>query len=210
MNKIIDAMNWRYATKMYDTSKKLSESELDTVIDAGILSASSFGLQPYKIILVSDLENRKKLRKAAWDQPQVTDASHFVVLAARTDVDEKYVDNYVGLVAKTRGISAESMKGYSDMMKGAIASKKGGEIVDWAKKQAYIVLGTMLTASALAGIDSSPMEGFDYVAFDEILDLKKENLTTAVVLALGTRSKDDTYASLAKVRFPKKDIVVVK
>lgn len=202
-------MNWRYATKSYDISQKVEEKDLDLIIDSGILSPSSFGLQPYKIIRVENIELRKKLRDAAWGQTPVTDASHFLVLAARTDVDASYVDKFVDMIAKERGVSKDSLQGYSDMMKGSI-SAKGASVTDWAKMQAYIALGTMLTVAAQSGIDSTPMEGFDSAKFDEILGLKAMNLTSTVALAIGRRSKDDTYANLKKVRFPKSDILIIR
>ena len=209
MNTIIKAMNWRYATKTYNTSKKVSQADLDTILDGGLLAPSSFGLQPYKIILVENPETRKKLRDAAWGQTPITDASYLLVLAARTDVDDKYVDNFVNFIAKERGVTVDGLKGYSDMMKGSVTSK-GGTVTDWAKMQAYIVLGTMLTIAAQIGVDSTPMEGFDAAQFDEILGLKKLNLTSAVVMAIGKRADDDVYSTLKKVRFPKSEMLIVE
>jgi nitroreductase len=210
MNSIIKALNWRYATKAYDTSKKLDDKDVNTIIESGILAPSSYGLEPYRFVLVKDPAIRAKLREAAWGQPQITDASHLVVLSVRTDVDEKYVDAYMDLISKERGVAVDSLKGFADMIKGTISKLSKDQVIEWNKRQAYIALGTMLTTSALAGIDSTPMEGFDPSAFDSILGLKDSNLTTAVVMALGIRSKDDSYSTLKKVRFTKEEMVITK
>jgi len=209
-NNFIDALNWRYATKSFDTTKKVSEKDFNELTEAARLAPSSFGLQPFKIIVVKDEELRKKLREASWGQAQVTDASHFVVFAARTDLDEEYVNNFIKQVSETRGVSAENLKEYNDMMVNSVNSMPENVRIEWAKKQAYLSLGVLLSACALKRIDACPMEGFDPVKFDEILSLKEDNLTSAVMCAIGYRASDEEVAKYKKVRFSKEDFVLEK
>lgn len=205
--KIIDALNWRYATKVYG-DKKLTSDELNTVLEAMRLSASSFGLQPWKFIVVSNPELRTKLRAAAWDQSAVTDASALVVLAVNKNVDDAYIDAYIAFIAKERGIPMEALSSFADMMKGSIKGKTPEEVVGWSKKQVYIALGTGLATAALLNIDATPMEGFDPAQVDEILGLHALGLGSAVFLALGFRSEADVTANYKKVRFDAKDIII--
>jgi nitroreductase len=173
------------------------------------LSASSFGLQPWKFIVVTNPEVRKQLRAAAWDQAQITDASELIVLAVQKNVDESYVDTFVKSVALTRGMPIDALKGYSDMMKGSVKSRTTPEAVkEWSSRQVYVALGTLLTAAAVEGIDACPMEGFDPKKFDEILGLEKMGLESRVLAAVGFRSSEDATASYKKVRFDKKDVFV--
>jgi len=207
MTNIIKALGWRYATKKFDTAKKVSENDIEELLEVLRLAPSSFGLQPWKFLVVKNPQLRQKLREASWGQPQVTDASHLIVLCARTDVDEKFVKHFVEAMAKARKVSVESLKSYQDMMVGSMAAKTEQVRIDWSKKQVYIALGMLLEAAALKGIDAAPMEGFDPQKYDEILDLKKEHLTATVVCALGYRAHDDATVKLAKVRFPKEEVV---
>ena len=207
---IIDALKWRYATKQFDASKKISEEDLNELLEAARLSASSFGLQPWKLVVVEDKKTREKLREAAWNQSQVTDASHLIVVCAVRNVDEKYIKKYIGQIAKVREIPSESLKDFEDTMVG-FAKQRGKEfLLEWSKKQSYIALGTLLFAAASKKIDACPMEGFDSGKFDEILGLEKLGLTSAVLCAVGYRSKEDKNQHFKKVRFDMKDIVIKK
>jgi nitroreductase len=205
--EIINALNWRYATKGY-SDKQLSEEQLGTVLEAMRLSASSFGLQPWKFIVVRNPDLRKKLRAAAWDQPAVTDASAIIVLAVNKHVDDAYIDTYVAFTAKERGVPVEALSGFADMMKGSIKGKTSAEVEAWSKKQVYIALGTGLTTAALLNIDATPMEGFAPEQVDEVLGLPALGLGSAVFLALGFRSEADATAKYKKVRFDAKDIII--
>jgi nitroreductase len=205
---ILSALQCRYATKKFDPTKKVSEADLQELLEALHLSASSYGLQPWKFVVVTDTKLRNELRQHAWNQPQVTDASHLLVLCARTDLNEEYVTKYVQFIAETRGIPVDSLKGYQDMMLGFVAHKDKAALVAWAKLQVYLALGTLLSAAAQKSIDSCPMEGFDATAFDEILGLEKKGLTTAVLCPVGYRAVDDSSAAAKKVRFAMKDVVV--
>lgn len=208
MSDILNALKWRYATKKFDTSKKLSAEQVATLEEAVRLSASSFGLQPWAFVEVTNPEIRAKLREKAWGQAQFTDADRIVIFAARTDLGDAYVDRFVASVAQTTGAPLESLKGYADMMKGSVAGKTPEQRLDWAKRQCYIAVGTLLAAAALERVDACPMEGFDPAAFDEILGLKEKNLASVVTVALGFRSDADEMAARPKVRFPRNEVFV--
>lgn len=208
MANFIDALKWRYATKQFDPSKKLSDAQLATILEAIRLSPTSYGLQFFKAFVVTNPEVRAKLRAAAWNQSQLTDASQIIVFAVPNALSAADADALLELTAKTRGVALESLKGYSDMLKGSISSRTPEQNKEWAARQAYIALGVALSAAAVEGIDSTPMEGFDPKQFDEILGLSKLGWSSVVTLALGTRSSQDGYAKLAKVRFPKEKLVV--
>ncbi len=206
----LDALNWRYATKQFDSSKKVSEKDLNELLESARLSASSFGLQPWKFVVVEDKKLREKLRENGFGQPQITDASHLIVLCSIKNVDEKYIKKYIEHVAKIRGIPKESLKGYEDMMIGFSKQMNKEQMLNWTKKQTYIALGTLLSACALKKIDASPMEGFNSMEFDKILGLEKIGLTSAVICAVGYRSEKDETSKYKKVRFDAKDIVIRK
>lgn len=208
MKNIIEALNWRYATKKFDTGKKLTDAELSTLTESLRLSASSFGLQPWKFITVSNPEIRAKLREAAWDQPQITDASHLIVLVVKKNIDAAAVDEYMESTAKARNVGVESLKGYSDMIKGSFTGKSPEALREWASRQVYIALGTLLTTAAHEGIDACPMEGFDNQKFDEILGLDKLGLESRVLAAVGYRLTDDAAAKIPKSRFSREEVLL--
>lgn len=204
MSGFNESLHWRYATKKFDPSKKLSKTQLDGLIEAADLAASSYGLQPYKMIVITNPDLRAQIRAAAWNQTQVTDASHMVLFAAKTGVDEAYIDAFVANIAKTRGVTVESLKGYRDMMVGSMGKMN----TTWCQKQAYIALGTLLSAAAHEEIDACPMEGFDPAKVDEILGLAKMGLTATVFCPVGFRAADDATASYKKVRLSRQDFVI--
>ncbi|HLD03003.1 MAG TPA: NAD(P)H-dependent oxidoreductase [Candidatus Nanoarchaeia archaeon] len=207
MSSLNKDLEWRYATKKFNPDKKVSEEDFSDLLESLRLSASSYGLQPWKFIAIEDSELRKTLRKHAWDQPQVTDASSFIVLCAKDDVTPEYIKEYIRDIAKTRDIKEEALKGYEDMMLGSFSKKDPHARIEWAKKQVYIALGTLLAACAHKRIDACPMEGFDHEKFNEILDLKKQGLTATVCCAIGYRADDDANAKMKKVRFSMDKIV---
>ncbi|MEI6042627.1 MAG: NAD(P)H-dependent oxidoreductase [bacterium] len=214
MTQTLDAMNWRYATKAFDTEKKLSDEQFNNLLEVTRLSASSYGLQPWKIIVVKNPETRTEIKNNSWGQTQVTDASHLVVFAIPTDLNDAFVDKFIGTVSTTRGVDVANLDGYSQMIKGAIKSKteQGGvqAVKDWAARQAYVALGTLLTACAVEKIDSCPMEGFDSKKVDELLGLAELGLESVVMCPVGYRSEADTSANDKKVRFSKEEIVIEK
>ncbi|MCB7481064.1 NAD(P)H-dependent oxidoreductase [Christiangramia sediminis] len=202
-------LNWRYATKKFDSEKEISQQDLNTLLESIQLTASSYGLQPYEVIVVKDQEKREKLKAAAWNQTQITDASYLLVFANLKSVSEKYVDTYLNNIAETRNLKREDLKGMEDMIKNTTLQLSEQDQNDWAAKQAYIALGNLLSAAANLKIDTCPMEGFDAGKFDEILGLKNKNLTTAVIAPIGYRSEEDQYQHLAKVRKSKSDLIEI-
>lgn len=204
------ALNWRYATKQFDPAAKLGETEFETLLEVLRLTPSSFGLQPWKFIVVRDAALREQLRPASWGQSQVTDASHLIVLAVMKKIGAEYIDHFVAAIAKTRGVIPESLQGYRGMMVSSITGKSEAETIQWACLQAYIALGSLMTAAALRGIDTCPMEGFERDKYDAILGLAPLGLTTAVVCPVGHRAATDKHAALAKVRFSRDELVIEK
>ena len=201
MSNVLEALKWRYATKQFDTEKKLSADQVATLKEALRLSPSSFGLQPWRFVFVENVELRTKLRAAGYDQPQFTDASHLVVLATEKNIDAALIKKYVQSIADAKNIAVENLAGFSGMLNGAIGAKGEEGARDWAARQAYIALGVLLTTAALEGIDAAPMEGFDPKAADEILGLTGRGLESRVVVGLGFRSEDDQAATASKVRY---------
>ncbi|MBI2885227.1 MAG: NAD(P)H-dependent oxidoreductase [Candidatus Omnitrophica bacterium] len=206
--ELVQQLRWRYATKKFDPARKIPADRWDALEQALVLSPSSFGLQPWKFIVVTDPAVRERLRPASWNQPQITDASHVVVFAHRKDVSVADVERYVRHIAAVRGIPEESLEGYKQMMAGFVSrAGQGLDINAWAARQLYIALGTFLTSAALLGIDACPMEGIDPKQYDEILGLDAEGYRTVVVATAGYRAEDDAYATLAKVRYASTEVV---
>lgn len=204
---IIEALKWRYATKQFDKEMKVSESDIDFILEAMRMAPSSLGLLPWKAYVVTDEKVRTQLRAAAWNQPQLTDASHMIVYAARKNMDETYIDSYLKEVMKVRNQKWEDVQDYRKMLLGSISGKTPEKIFNWNARQAYISLGILLETAALMKIDACPMEGFDNAQFDTILKLDKTEYSTVVIAALGYRSANDKYAQAAKVRLPKEEII---
>ena len=203
MNNYIEALKWRYATKKFDSSKKVAAEDLNILKEAMQLSASSYGLQPYKIFVIEDQEIRKQLQPAAYGQSQIVDASHLIVIANKADFDENLVDSYVDEISKVRGIEPAQLSGMADYMKKNVVDLAAEMKAQWTAKQTYIVLGNLLAAAAQLKIDTCPMEGFDAKKFNEILGLANNDYNASVIVALGYRSIDDATQHLPKVRRPK-------
>ena len=204
---LISTLNWRYATKVFDNNKKIPATEWSALEESLRLSPSSFGLQPWRFYVVADQNVRAQLKAVSWNQPQIVDASHLVVLATRNAIDKDYIVSAIKDIANARGISTESLAAYQQMMEGSLLTRSAEELKHWAQKQTYIALGGFMTASALLGIDACPMEGFDPSAYDQQLKLQEDGYSSAVVVTAGYRSVDDKYASLAKVRLSKEQVI---
>jgi nitroreductase len=206
--QLLNALNWRYATKTFDASKKIPEATWKTLEETLVLSPSSFGLQPYRFLVVRDPAVRAQLKPHSWNQTQVVDASHYVVFAGRTAMTEAEVDRFLNRIVEIRGIPRESLEGYRGMMYGSLLSP-GAEarIPHWAGLQAYIALGNLMTSASLLGIDTCAIEGFAPAEYDAILGLKEQGYASVVCCALGYRSSEDKYATAPKVRFPVSDLV---
>jgi len=205
--QLLGQLNWRYATKQFDPNRKVSDQDWATIEQALLLTPSSGGLQPWKFIVVTDPAVRAKLLPASYGQAQVIDASHLVVFAAKKNFNEADVDAFIRHTAVTRGVPVESLAAYRDMLVGGIVKSMDAPARDaWARNQAYIALGNLLTSAALLGIDACPMEGFDRAQYDEILGLKAQGLASAVIATVGYRASTDKYANAPKVRFSKDQI----
>lgn len=203
---ILKSRKWRYATKTFDSSRKVSDQDMKTLLEAIRLSASSYGLQPYHVFVITDQELKSKLRPISWNQSQLEDASHILVFANKPDFGTELVDEYIHNVSNTRSIDVDNLKQYSDFMKSKLMDLSPQDKLNWTARQAYIALGNALQAAAELEIDSTPMEGIEYEKYDEILGLRAKGLTTTVVLALGYRSEEDTTQHLAKVRKSKEEL----
>ncbi len=211
---LVQQLEWRYATKLFDSNREIEPETWKALEAALVLTPSSYGLQPYKFIVVDDPEIRANLRPASWGQAQIEDASHLVVFAIKKDMGEAHIARYVDRIAEVRGVSAESLEGYKGMMVGSLVNSPKavtvGYIDQWSARQAYIALGNFMTAAALLGVDTCPMEGIDPVQYDAILGLADEGYATVCACAAGYRSEEDKYASLKKVRFPESELIQVR
>lgn len=200
--KITDNLKWRYATKKFNPELKVSEENIEQLKEAVNLTASSYGLQPYKILIIENPEIREKLKSAAWGQSQITDSSALFLFCNYTGMGPDKVDNYLKLRADINNLNVDDSKDYGDMMKSMLSSLTPEQISVWTSKQTYIALGTLLAASAELKIDSCPMEGFDKEQFDAILGLKENGLTASVLAAIGYRDDSDPFLAFKKVRKP--------
>ena len=201
------AMNWRYATKKFDPTKVVSEPLIDALLDAGNLTATSYGLQPYQFVVIQNHELQDKLVESSYGQRQVADASHVIVVATRTNVDAEYINEYIAMVEQQRGLEAGSMEDYKNVMIGTFSRMTEEHRMEWAAKQAYLVLGTLLAACAMLELDSCPMEGFVPEEYNQLLNLNSKNLHAAVVLPVGYRAEDDVAQHQPKVRRPLSEMV---
>ncbi|WP_431127944.1 NAD(P)H-dependent oxidoreductase [Flagellimonas flava] len=206
MSNILENRTWRYATKKFDPDKKVSDQDLELLLEATRLSASSYGLQPYHVFVITDPEIREKLKPVSWGQSQITDASHLIVFANVTDFGEELLDSYVQNVSSTRNIPEESLKGYGDFMKSKLLDLPVNVKSSWTMKQVYIALGNIMQAAAELKIDTCPMEGFEAKAYNEILGLDEKDLNASVVLPIGYRSEEDETQHYAKVRKSKEEL----
>ena len=206
LDRYIDRLKWRYATKKFDTDRKIPAADLDQLTEAIQLSASSYGLQPYHVFIITDPDLRRQLKTASYEQSQVIDASHLLVFASKTDFDGELINSYLEEVSETRDIEREKLEGYSTMMKSKLLPLPEGAKANWAAKQAYIALGNFLSAASMMSIDACPMEGFNTVAVDKILGLEQKNLSAAVIVAVGYRSETDQTQYNKKVRRSKRTL----
>ncbi|HTG66027.1 MAG TPA: NAD(P)H-dependent oxidoreductase [Flavobacterium sp.] len=200
MSKFIEHQNWRYATKKFDATKKISNEDLNTLKEAIRLSSSSYGLQPYKVIIVESPELRAKIQPAAWGQSQIVEASHLIIFANETQLDEQHIDDYITNISETRNIPVDSLAGYSDFMKSKILTLPEDSKNIWTAKQTYLALGNLLNAAAELKIDVTPMEGFVPEQVNEILGLEKLGLNTSLIATLGYRHEEDATQHYKKVR----------
>ncbi|REJ79019.1 MAG: NAD(P)H-dependent oxidoreductase [Acidobacteria bacterium] len=204
---ILKQLNWRYATKGFDPERKVSDEDWETLKRAGILAPTSYGLQPFRFIVVTDPDLKAKLKPACYGQAQITDCSHLVIVAAKKQLTPNDVQEYADLIIETRGTPRENLEDFIAMMMGTQQKlTETGTALDWSQRQAYIALGFLLYTAAIMGIDACPMEGFDPEKVDEILQL--EDYRSSALCALGYRTGEDWLVGLKKVRFPEETLVV--
>lgn len=205
---IIEKLNWRYATKKFDTTKQLSDSQLEILKEAFNLTALSYGLQTLKMVVVGDKSIRENLVALAFGQRQVADASHLLVLCIQNEIDTDDVDEHFDTVKAIRNTPDELLDPFKEQLKSTIETMPDSKKSDWATKQAYIALGNLMTVCAIEEIDSCPMEGFLPEELDKVLNLDKYELKSVLLLPVGFRAEDDMFASLKKVRKPISDTVL--
>ncbi|UYW01607.1 NAD(P)H-dependent oxidoreductase [Flavobacterium agricola] len=208
MNNFIKNQNWRYATKKFDASKKITADDLLYLKEAIRLSVSSYGLQPYQVLIIENPEVRQQIKEVAFNQAQITDASHLFVFASYTELSDAKVDAYITNIANTRNIEVEKVNGYGTFIKGIFNPKTEQEVLDWTAKQAYIALTNLINAAAERKIDVTPMEGFIAEKVNEILQLQDRNLNAVLLAPVGFRADDDATQFDAKVRKADQDLFI--
>ena len=208
MPNFIENQKWRYATKKFDATKKVSASDLETLKEAIQLSTSSYGLQLYKVFIIENPEVRAQLQPVSWGQSQIIEASHLLVFANIVDVQENHIDEYIQNIANTRSLSEADLKGYADFMKSKIVPLPVEQKAVWTSKQTYLALGNLLNAAAELKIDVTPMEGFEPEKYNEILGLNALGLNASLVAAIGYRHEEDATQHYVKVRKPKQELFI--
>lgn len=205
---IIENLNWRYATKKFDTTKKIAKADLEILKEAVRLSASSYGLQPYQVIMVENEDLRAQIKAVAWNQAQITEASDVLIFANMTAVGIKEVESYIENMASVRAIPSANLKGFADMMNNVVTTLTPEAKEVWTAKQTYIALGTLLSAAADLKIDATPMEGFDMNSVNQILNLTEKGLSATLIVTLGYRDENDATQFLKKVRKPNEELFI--
>ncbi len=206
--ELLSALKWRYATKAFDPARKISDKDWDALEQALLLTPSSYGLQPWKFLVIRDPALRARLMPVSWNQKQVVDCSHHLVFAAKIDITLADVSHWTRRMAEVRGVAPESLEVYKGwMVKDLVEGPRHQVIHEWAARQCYIALGNFMTAAALLGIDTCPMEGLEPAKYDEILELPAKGYKTVVACSAGYRALTDKHAATVKVRYPASDIL---
>jgi nitroreductase len=207
-HELLNALEWRYATKVFDPAKKIPADLWPTLDRALVLTPTSYGLQPYKFLVISNPAKRAELMRHSWNNKQVVDASHLVVFTAKIKITGADVDKLIQRTVEIRKLPSDALNAYRGMMLGDVVNGPRGKTAhEWATRQAYIALGNLMTCAAVLGVDACPMEGLVPAEYDKVLNLAGTGYATVVACALGYRSDDDKYAKLAKVRYDTKEIV---
>ncbi|WP_026915580.1 NAD(P)H-dependent oxidoreductase [Christiangramia portivictoriae] len=204
----LKALNWRYATKKFDNSKMLSEEKLEILKHAFNLTATSYGLQPLKMLVISNKEIQQQLTEFSMNQQQVSTASHVLVICTEKNIDENFITGYFDRVKNLRDTPDEVLRPFHNFLVDDFKNKAIEEIEAWARNQAYLALGTLLTVCASEEIDACPMEGFEPAKYDNFLKLDEQNLKSVLVLPVGYRAKDDFFSELKKVRRPLDEVII--
>lgn len=207
--QLVDALNWRYATKKFDPVKKIPAETWTALEQSLVLSPSSIGLQPWKFFVVTDQAVKARLMAASYRQAQVADCSHFVALTARRDIDAPHVERHIERMAEVTGVATDALAKFRTMtMRNLEKARAAGTLNVWQEHQIYIALGQFMVSAAVMGVDTCPMEGIEPEKYDEILGLAGSNYSTVVACAAGYRALDDKYANTKKVRFKPEDVIV--
>ena len=207
---LLDALNWRYATKKFDSNRKIDAATWTTLEHSLVQTPSSFGLQPWKFLIVTDPVVKAKLSAASWGQTQPADCSHHVVFTFHEDLDIAHIDRHLARMVEVRGVAAAvPAQAFGNVVKNSIeGARQAGKLDAWQSRQAYIALGQFMAAAALLAVDTCPMEGIVHTQYDEILGLLHTPYRTVVACAAGYRAADDKYAALPKVRFKSEEVIV--
>ena len=206
--ELLASLRWRYAVKSFDGNRSIATDTWDALEQALVLTPSSYGLQPWKFLVINDTALKAELRTHSWNQSQITDCSHLVVLLAKRSIDSSDLERLIQATAHTRSIEASGLEGYKGMMqRDLVEGPRSQTIGTWASNQVYIALGNLMTAAALLGIDTCPIEGFSPPDYDRILGLENSPYRSTVVCPCGYRCADDKYAALAKVRYPLSELI---
>lgn len=206
-SELLDTLKWRYATKAFNPDKKIPTEIWDAIEESLILTPSSFGLQPWKFVIVTDPEVKARLLPNSWNQQQVVDCSHLVVFTAQAPVSDKELDAFINRTHEVRGGDKADLQFYRDMMGGFVSNMNDAQLLTWAKAQVYIALGQLMASAAALGVDACPMEGINPAEYDKILGLEGTGYFTTVACPLGYRSDEDKYATLPKVRYTKEQMI---
>jgi len=206
---IIKSLRWRYATKKFDATRILPQEKIDLLTEAFNLTATSYGLQPLKLVVLHNKETQKKLTEHSWNQQQVADASHVLILCIENTIGEAHITKYFDTVKAIRSTPEEILKPFKEHLVNSFKNKSEDEISNWAAKQAYLAMGNLLTVCATEKIDACPMEGFIPEKYDDILDLTKRGLSSILVLPIGYRADDDMFADLKKVRRSTDETIII-
>jgi nitroreductase len=207
---LVSTLEWRYAAKSFAEGKQIPAETWAALERSLVLTPSSYGLQPWQFLVVQDPGLRAQLRAASWNQRQITECSHLVVFAVRPQFGEEFVDSYVESVSRTRGVPAENLAGLKKVIMGDVNAKaQAGQLAEWNARQCYIALGNFMTAAALLGVDTCPMEGLDPKKYDEILGLEATPFRTVVVCAAGYRNPEDRFVGAKKVRYSHEEMIRV-
>lgn len=204
----IEALRWRYATKKFDEHRILSEEKIEILKQAFNLTATSYGLQPIKMVIVHNKKLQAQLVEHSMNQQQVATASHVLVLCIEREINEEFIENYFNYVQKIRATPNEVLSPFKNFLIDDFKNKHIDEIASWAKNQAFLAMGTLLTVAATEAIDACPMEGFEPDRYDETLGLDNLNLRSVLVLPVGFRAKDDMFSEFKKVRRPLSDVII--
>jgi nitroreductase len=206
-----DLSQFRYATKKFDPNKKISQEDWQVLQESLRLSPSSYGLQPWKFIIITNDNLKKELRPVSWNQSQVQDCSHLVVFACLKKVTESYVDKFLNLTATTRSLEVSKLATYKEyILKDIVNGPRSKEVQHWAQKQAYIAFGNLMTTAAILHIDACPLEGIEPRKYDSIIGIENTEYETAAACALGFRHPEDKYAAVSKVRFKAEDVFDIR